>query len=85
MRFFVCASCGDPVPDNYVRRLRDRGVATRLGYPVYGGEAAAPPLAALSLRPRLIELPSHSRMTVAEIDAVLEALPEAIRYCDKRS
>ena len=26
VRFFVCASCGDPVPDNYVRRLRDRGV-----------------------------------------------------------
>ncbi|MEW6303394.1 MAG: adenylate/guanylate cyclase domain-containing protein [Verrucomicrobiota bacterium] len=26
VRFFVCASCGDPVPDSYVKRLRERGV-----------------------------------------------------------
>lgn len=26
VRFFVCANCGDPVPDSYVKRLRDRGV-----------------------------------------------------------
>jgi class 3 adenylate cyclase/GTPase SAR1 family protein len=25
VRFFVCESCGDPVPDNYVKRLRERG------------------------------------------------------------
>ncbi len=28
VRFFVCASCGDPVPDTYVKRLRERGVMT---------------------------------------------------------
>lgn len=28
VRFFVCASCGDPVPDSYVKRLRERGVMT---------------------------------------------------------
>lgn len=27
IRFFVCSSCGDPVPDNYVKRLKDKGVA----------------------------------------------------------
>ncbi|HWT03300.1 MAG TPA: adenylate/guanylate cyclase domain-containing protein [Pyrinomonadaceae bacterium] len=27
VRFFVCANCGDPVPDSYVRRLRERGLA----------------------------------------------------------
>jgi class 3 adenylate cyclase/GTPase SAR1 family protein len=26
VRFFVCAKCGDPVPDSYVNRLRDRGI-----------------------------------------------------------
>jgi len=25
VRFFVCPDCGDPVPDSYVRRLRDKG------------------------------------------------------------
>lgn len=25
VRFFVCPDCGDPVPDNYVKRLRDKG------------------------------------------------------------
>jgi class 3 adenylate cyclase/GTPase SAR1 family protein len=24
-RFFVCAECGDPVPDSYVKRLREKG------------------------------------------------------------
>lgn len=28
VRFFVCAGCGDPVPDSYVRRLRGRGLLT---------------------------------------------------------
>lgn len=28
VRFFVCAGCGDPVPDSYVKRLRERGVMT---------------------------------------------------------
>src|SRR6185295_9584182 len=32
VRFFVCASCGDPVPDSYVKRLRERGV-TSFGCP----------------------------------------------------
>jgi class 3 adenylate cyclase len=27
-RFFVCAGCGNPVPDNYVRLLRERRVTT---------------------------------------------------------
>jgi len=26
VRFFVCASCGNPVPDNYVKLLRERGM-----------------------------------------------------------
>jgi class 3 adenylate cyclase/GTPase SAR1 family protein len=26
VRFFVCANCGDPVPDSYVKRLRGRGL-----------------------------------------------------------
>ena len=26
VRFFVCANCGDPVPDSYVKRLRERGL-----------------------------------------------------------
>ena len=26
IRFFVCANCGDPVPDSYVNRLRERGL-----------------------------------------------------------
>ena len=26
VRFFVCESCGDPVPDSYVNRLRERGL-----------------------------------------------------------
>ena len=26
VRFFVCAGCGDPVPDNYVKRLRGRSL-----------------------------------------------------------
>ncbi len=25
VRFFVCADCGDPVPDSYVKRLREKG------------------------------------------------------------
>lgn len=25
VRFFVCPDCGDPVPDNYVKRLREKG------------------------------------------------------------
>ena len=25
VRFFVCPDCGDPVPDSYVKRLRDKG------------------------------------------------------------
>jgi WD40 repeat protein/class 3 adenylate cyclase len=25
VRFFVCPQCGDPVPDNYVKRLREKG------------------------------------------------------------
>jgi class 3 adenylate cyclase/GTPase SAR1 family protein len=25
VRFFVCPGCGDPVPDNYVKRLKDKG------------------------------------------------------------
>jgi len=28
VRFFVCANCGDPVPDSYVKRLRERGLMT---------------------------------------------------------
>ncbi|MDB5863297.1 MAG: hypothetical protein JWO70_1103 [Betaproteobacteria bacterium] len=28
VRFFVCSGCGDPVPDNYVKRLRDKGTLT---------------------------------------------------------
>lgn len=28
VRFFVCESCGDPVPDSYVKRLRERDVIT---------------------------------------------------------
>jgi class 3 adenylate cyclase/GTPase SAR1 family protein len=28
VRFFVCAKCGNPVPDNYVKILRDQGVKT---------------------------------------------------------
>lgn len=26
VRFFVCENCGDPVPDSYVNRLRERGI-----------------------------------------------------------
>ena len=26
VRFFICANCGDPVPDSYVRRLRERSI-----------------------------------------------------------
>jgi class 3 adenylate cyclase len=26
VRFFVCPDCGDPVPDNYVKRLKERGL-----------------------------------------------------------
>lgn len=26
VRFFVCENCGDPVPDNYVKRTRERGL-----------------------------------------------------------
>lgn len=26
VRFFVCPDCGDPVPDNYVKRLRNKGM-----------------------------------------------------------
>jgi hypothetical protein len=25
VRFFVCPNCGDPVPDSYVKRLREKG------------------------------------------------------------
>ncbi len=28
VRFFVCSHCGDPVPDSYVKRLRERGLIT---------------------------------------------------------
>ena len=28
VRFFVCPECGDPVPDSYVRRLREKGETT---------------------------------------------------------
>jgi class 3 adenylate cyclase/GTPase SAR1 family protein len=28
VRFFICAGCGDPVPDSYVKRLRERGLMT---------------------------------------------------------
>jgi class 3 adenylate cyclase len=28
VRFFVCFSCGDPVPDSYVKRLKERGKTT---------------------------------------------------------
>jgi class 3 adenylate cyclase/GTPase SAR1 family protein len=28
VRFFVCSFCGDPVPDSYVKRLRERGKTT---------------------------------------------------------
>jgi class 3 adenylate cyclase/GTPase SAR1 family protein len=28
VRFFVCQGCGDPVPDSYVKRLKERGKAT---------------------------------------------------------
>lgn len=28
VRFFVCATCGDPVPDSYVKRLREKNLKT---------------------------------------------------------
>jgi class 3 adenylate cyclase/GTPase SAR1 family protein len=28
VRFFICPNCGDPVPDSYVKRLRDKGKMT---------------------------------------------------------
>jgi class 3 adenylate cyclase len=28
VRFFVCPECGDPVPDSYVKRLREKGTMT---------------------------------------------------------
>jgi hypothetical protein len=35
VRFFVCPDCGDPVPDSYVKRLRDKGKMT-FEFPVAG-------------------------------------------------
>lgn len=61
--------------------LRDRGIRTRLGYPVYSAHAVTPPVKAVSIRRRLIELPSHSLMGGAEIDKVLAAVAEAARGC----
>ena len=28
LRFFICTNCGDPVPDNYVKRLKEKGKTT---------------------------------------------------------
>jgi len=42
VRFFVCPECGDPVPDNYVKRLREKG-ATEFNCPCGGAVSLAEP------------------------------------------
>lgn len=42
IRFFVCPDCGDPVPDSYVKRLREKG-ATKFDCPCGGVVPLAEP------------------------------------------
>jgi WD40 repeat protein/class 3 adenylate cyclase len=42
VRFFVCPDCGDPVPDNYVKRLREKG-KTEFNCPCGGMVSLAEP------------------------------------------
>ena len=54
--------------------LRRLGVRTRLGYPVYGFHGAHPPTQAMALRPRLIEVPSHSQSSDIAIATIVKSL-----------
>jgi len=59
-------------------KLRSSGVQTRSGYPIYNSNAASLPWMAMALQPKLIELPSHSKMREAEIARVLECLDRSL-------
>ncbi len=55
-------------------RLRKRGIQTRVGYPAYGATQTHAPQRAMSLQPRLLELPSHSGMSAETVDTVWSSL-----------
>jgi dTDP-4-amino-4,6-dideoxygalactose transaminase len=65
--------------------LRRNDVRTRSGYPVYGSELVRSPERALDLRPRLIELPSHSRMTAETVDKIWQLFETTITDARVRS
>ena len=52
VRFFVCPECGDPVPDSYVRRLRDKGKRA-FGCPCGGTVSLAEPIERIPFRSEL--------------------------------
>jgi dTDP-4-amino-4,6-dideoxygalactose transaminase len=74
----VVALPGD-VSVNAVRDgLRQKGIPTRGAYPVYSSDSGVRPERALALQPRLIELPSHSRMTAGTIEKVWSAFDSTL-------
>ena len=58
--------------------LHRTGIPTRKGYPVYTAGGKLPPVTALELQPRMIELPSHSRMSAAAIQTICDALDKVL-------
>jgi dTDP-4-amino-4,6-dideoxygalactose transaminase len=58
--------------------LRRKGIPTRGAYPVYSSDCGVRPERALALQPRLIELPSHSRMTAGTIEKVWSAFDSTL-------
>jgi hypothetical protein len=51
MRFFVCPDCGDPVPDSYVKRLREKG-KMEFNCPCGGTVSLAEPKERIHFRPK---------------------------------
>jgi dTDP-4-amino-4,6-dideoxygalactose transaminase len=59
-----------------------RGIRTRGGYPVFTSELRPRPQRALSLRPRLIELPSRSGMSANTVDKIWDAFAACVGSLD---
>lgn len=66
-RFFVCSSCGDPVPDTYVKRLRDRGSAS-FACPCGGNVSLAEPRERIHF-PSVVEAMDQSADRHRDFDA----------------
>jgi hypothetical protein len=57
VRFFVCPDCGDPVPDSYVKRMREKG-KMEFNCPCGGTVSLAEPKERIHFRSK-VELNCH--------------------------